>query len=136
MNVVELTGADLDYWVARAEGYDAEVIAMHGWRYCRIDVPYHGYQVYGPTQNELLAARIMQKHFYTVGPAPLEDQKKHGGALRVWMAEAQMNPSFHDLFMDDSPWIAICRLRVAEALSQRGLVFAQYEQWQKKGRSR
>jgi hypothetical protein len=34
----------------------------------------------------------------------------------VWIAEAQMNPDSHDLYRDEKPLVAICRLRVAEAI--------------------
>jgi hypothetical protein len=34
----------------------------------------------------------------------------------VWIAEAQMNPDSHDLYRDEKPLVAICRLRAAEAI--------------------
>ena len=39
---------------------------------------------------------------------------REDGALE-WLAEAQMNPDVHGMFIDESPKVAICRLRVAEA---------------------
>ena len=123
-----LSGADLDYWTARSLGYDAEIVAMYGWRYCRIDVSGVGWRPYEPTQNELLAARIWSDRFYTVGPAPFADQSEHDGAGRLWMAEAQRDPAFHGLQMADSPWVAICRLRVAEEISKNLALRGEYEQ--------
>jgi hypothetical protein len=131
----DLTGADLDYWVGRAEGHDCEIVELPGWRYCRIDVYGRGWTVYAPSQDGSLAGRILRDRFYTVGPALIAEQKALARADRVWMAEAQMNPIFHDLFIADSPWIAICRLRVAEALSQHDLMRNQFEQWRKSGRT-
>jgi hypothetical protein len=135
MNVSELSSADLDYWVARAEGYDADVVELYGWRYCRIDVYGEGWRPYEPTKNETLAARILFERFYTVGPAPLEAPTQHSGARRAWMAEAQMNPAFHGLYKADSPWVAICRLRVAEELSKNAALRCTYEQQHNNGRT-
>lgn len=131
MNISELSGADLDCWVARAEGYDAEVVEMYGWRYCRIDIYGEGWRPYEPTKNEMLAGRILFERFYTVGPAPLIQH----AAARSWMAEAQMNPAFHGLYKADSPWIAVCRLRVAEELSKNAALRREYEQQHNNGRT-
>ncbi|NUX55937.1 hypothetical protein [Paraburkholderia youngii] len=128
MKMESLSGADLDYWTARSLGYDAEIVAMYGWRYCRIDVYGVGWRPYEPTQNELLAARIFSDRFYTVGPAPIADQREHGAAGRVWMAEAQMYPAFNGLQMGDTPWVAICRLRVAEEISKNAAFRGEYQQ--------
>lgn len=128
MNIVELTGADLDYWAARAEGYAAELVELYGWRYCRIDVYGVGWRQYEPTQNEGLAARLMHSRFYTIGPAPFDEKLQVGGAQRMWMAEAQMSPLFSGLQIDESPWVAICRLRVEEALQQNAALRDEYEQ--------
>src|SRR5580692_6803317 len=117
MTVIDLSGADLDCCAARAEGYVAEVVELYGWRYCRIDVYGVGWRQYEPTQNEMLAARLQFSRFYTVGPAPVIASSGVGGARRMWMAEAQMNPSFHGLQIAESPLVAICRLRVEEEFS-------------------
>lgn len=122
MKIDELKGAELDYWVALAEGFPAELCRMHGQNYCRIDVIPSGYQVYEPTSNSQLAGDIAFRRHYTLYPRPLAAR----GQLRTeWLAEAQMNPRYHGMFADESPRVAICRLRVAEAfaegeLSKRG----------------
>lgn len=109
MNVNELAGAELDCSVARAEGFDAEVIRSEGVEYCRVHVESVGYQLYQPTQNRNIAMAIQLERLYTVYPL--------GTAQRFWFAEAQMNPDFHGLYRDESALIAICRLRVAEAVA-------------------
>lgn len=53
---------------------------------------------------------------YTLYPFD-EVSNKGVGTRRVWIAEAQMNSGFHDLCRDEKPLVAICRLRVAEAIA-------------------
>lgn len=115
MKFDQLTGAELDYWVALAEGFPAELRTMHGLSYCRIDVIPSGHQVYEPTKNSQLAGEIAFRRHYTLYPRPVTD----GGALHIeWLAEAQLNPRYHGMFSDRSPHVAICRLRVAEAFAE------------------
>ncbi|NPT38570.1 phage protein NinX family protein [Paraburkholderia xenovorans] len=116
MNVGELSGAQLDCWVARAEGFRAEVVKANGIEYCRIDVETVGHQFYQPTQNPVITAPIQFRQRYTLYPLD-EISSKGAGTLRVWIAEAQMNPEFHDMFRDEQPLVAMCRLRVAEAIA-------------------
>lgn len=119
MNVKELKGAELDYWVARAEGHVASLHEMYGQRYCRIDIPHGGYQIYTPTENSNLAAEITFRRAYTLYPHPCLDER--GVQNTIWLAEAQMNKRFHGMFTDRLPRLAICRLRVAEAIAERVL---------------
>ncbi|WP_175425601.1 phage protein NinX family protein [Trinickia violacea] len=118
MNVEELCGAELDYEVALAEGFEAQLCRMYGWSYCRIDVPHHGYSVYEPTHNWQLAGRIYDRQHYTLYPRL---DRRAGGAppVWVWLAEAQNNPHWRGQFVAESPLVAICRLRVAEAAAER-----------------
>jgi hypothetical protein len=120
VNIDQLGGADLDYWTARAEGHTAELISMHGLSCCRIDVYGVGYQVYQPTENWLLAGEIARRRHYT--QYPRRDRTRGGGAQWVWLVETQQNPNFHAQFVDPEPRIAICRLRVAEALAAHLLI--------------
>lgn len=120
MNVSELSGAQLDCWVARAEGFRAEVVKANGMEYCRIDVETIGHQFYQPTQNPVITSPIQFRQRYTLYPLD-ELSSKGSGMRRVWIAEAQMNPDFHDLYRDELPLVAICRLRVAEAAAM-GLI--------------
>jgi hypothetical protein len=116
MNVNELSGALLDCWVARAEGFRAEVVKANGMEYCRIDVETIGHQFYQPTQNPVITSPIQFRQRYTL--YPMDDRGfKNVVTRRLWIAEAQMNPDFHDLFRDELPLVAICRLRVAEAIA-------------------
>lgn len=116
MNVGELNGAQLDCWVARAEGFRAEVVRANGIEYCRIDVETVGHRFYQPTQNPTITAPIQFRQRYTLYPLD-EISSKGAGTRRVWIAEAQMNPEFHDMFRDEQPLVAVCRLRVAEAFA-------------------
>lgn len=113
MKTAELDGALLDYWTARAEGFDAEVVQLYGWRYCRIDAYGVGWRVYEPSGSALLAGDIMRRRLFTV--YPLKEADNHGIKRDTWLAEAQQNPIFHGLHRGESPWVAVCRLRVAEA---------------------
>lgn len=116
MNVGELNGAQLDCWVARAEGFRAEVVKANGMEYCRIDVETIGHQFYQPTQNPAITSPIQFRQRYTLYPLDRLDGEA-GVPARWWVAEAQMNPSFYDLYEDEQPLVAVCRLRVAEALA-------------------
>ncbi|SDR18831.1 Protein of unknown function [Paraburkholderia fungorum] len=116
MNVNELKGAALDCWVARAEGFNAELVKANGMEYCRIDVETVGHQFYQPTQNPNITSPILFRQRYTLYPLD-EISSKGAGTRRVWIAEAQMNPEFHDLYRDEQPMVAVCRLRVAEAIA-------------------
>ncbi|TGP43456.1 DUF2591 domain-containing protein [bacterium M00.F.Ca.ET.228.01.1.1] len=122
MNVNELSGASLDCWVARAEGFRAEVVKANGIEYCRIDVETVGHQLYQATQNPAITAPIQFRQRYTLYPLD-EISSKGAGTRRVWIAEAQMNPEFHDLYRDEQPLVAICRLRVAEAVAAGVIMF-------------
>ncbi|MGF6643130.1 phage protein NinX family protein [Paraburkholderia sp. GAS82] len=119
MNIEQLAGADLDYWTARAEGHIAELCGLHGLRYCRIDVYPDGHQFYQPTENWLLAAAIAHRRRYT--QYPRLDRYNDATHQWVWLAEAQQNSQFHGQFVDASPRVAICRLRVAEAIAEGSL---------------
>lgn len=112
MNFDELKGAELDYWTARAEGLIAELRMMYGQSYCRIDVVPAGYSIYEPTKNSQLAADIAFRCKYTLYPHPCLNEA--GVQKTIWLAEAQMNRRYHGMFTDESPQVAICRLRVAE----------------------
>jgi rhodanese-related sulfurtransferase len=46
-----------------------------------------------------------------------EVSNKGADTRRVWIAEAQMNQDFHDLYRDEKPLVAICRLGVAKAIA-------------------
>ncbi|MBW0450858.1 phage protein NinX family protein [Paraburkholderia phenoliruptrix] len=116
MNASDLIGAHLDCWVARAEGFRAEVIKANGMEYCRIDVETVGHQFYQPTQNPAITAPIQFRQRYTLYPLD-ETSSKGAGTRRIWIAEAQMNQDFHDMYRDEQPLVAICRLRVAEAVA-------------------
>lgn len=120
MNIDELNGADLDYEVAKAEGFAARICRMYGLSYCRVDTPEVGYQVYQPTGNTKLAADIAFKRHYTLYPRL--DRCGNGEPPQwIWLAEAQQNPIFHGQFVDPSAPVAICRLRVAEAQAERSI---------------
>jgi hypothetical protein len=73
-----------------------------------------GHQFYQPTQNPAITAPIQYRQRYTLYPLD-EISSKGAGTRRVWIAEAQMNPEFHDMYCDELPLVAVCRLRVAEA---------------------
>ncbi|MDR5776270.1 MULTISPECIES: phage protein NinX family protein [unclassified Caballeronia] len=108
MNVDQLTGAQLDYWVARAEGMQAEVKHACGADWCQIDVQHVGYLQYQPSENWHITAPIAERQRYLTYPRLREDGKLE------WLAEAHLNPDFHGMCTDESPKVAICRLRVAE----------------------
>lgn len=114
MVVEKMKGAKLDCLVARAEGYEARVVSRNGMSYCDIDVPQVGERFYNPTGNVDLAGKLIIKHRYTWGALPRGDKS-------VWMAEAQMNPDFHDQFESEDPCVCVCRLRVAEAAASGAL---------------
>jgi hypothetical protein len=116
MRIENLTGAELDCWVARAEGFRTEVVKANGMEYCRIDVETVGHQFYQPTQNPVITAPIQFRQRYTLYPLDRLDGEI-GVPQRFWIAEAQMNPDFYDLYSDEFPLVAICRLRVAEAVA-------------------
>ncbi|MCX4154979.1 MULTISPECIES: hypothetical protein [Paraburkholderia] len=119
MKIDDLIGAELDYWVARAEGFTAELRGLYGQHYCRIDVQQVGFQIYAPTENSQLAADLAFRRNYTLYPHPCLDDM--GTQKTYWLAEAQMNKRFHGMFRDLQPRVAICRLRVAEAIAERAL---------------
>ncbi|CAL8476421.1 phage protein NinX family protein [Caballeronia sp. S22] len=109
MNVAQLSGAWLDYWTARAEGLQAEVKRACGMDWCQVDVHSVGYIQYQPSDNWHIAAPIAERQRYVTYPRVREDGKLE------WLAESQMNPDFYGIMVDESPKVAICRLRVAEA---------------------
>ncbi len=119
MNANELNGAELDYWTALAEGHRAELRGMYGQKYCRIDVAYDGFHVYAPTGNSAIAAEIAFKQAYTLYPHPCLNDR--GTQETIWLAEAQMNRRFHGMHADVDPRVAICRLRVSEAIAEKAL---------------
>ncbi|MGF6764039.1 hypothetical protein P3T24_004370 [Paraburkholderia sp. GAS33] len=120
MDIDELTGAELDFWVAKAEGMDAELKSLYGQSYCRVDINPTGFIIYEPTQNSKVAAEIAFRQCYTLYPHPCLDQQGH--TQKLWLAEAQWNKRFHGTFVDASPHVAICRLRVAEAIAEKQIV--------------
>jgi hypothetical protein len=121
MEIDKLVGAELDFWTAKAEGLDAELKSLYCQSYCKIAVhDSHGYVVYEPTQNSKLAAEIAFRQCYTLYPHPSLDDR--GATRKLWLAEAQWNKTFHGTYVDESPLVAICRLRVAEAIAGKQLV--------------
>jgi hypothetical protein len=104
MNVAQLTGALLDYWTAKAEGLSPELKHACGADYCLV-----GELEYRPSDNWHIAAPIAERQRYVTYPRVRDDGKLE------WLAESQMNPDFHGIMVDESPKVAICRLRVAEA---------------------
>ena len=119
MNLDMLAGAELDYWVARAEGYRADIFELYGRQCCRVDVLDTGWGMYEPTENSKLIGDILFKRKYTLYPHPMNDGQ---GVLKtIWLAEAQMNRHFHGMYTDEQPRVAICRLRVAEAIADGDL---------------
>ncbi|WP_213761798.1 phage protein NinX family protein [Caballeronia sp. dw_19] len=114
MRVDNLHGAQLDYFVALAEGLDATLIHANGMDYCRIDVQHQGESVYVPTHNWTLLGEILKRQRYLLYPRAAEP----GSQEVVWLAEAQLNSSFNGMYADASPELAICRLRVAEAFGE------------------
>lgn len=110
MRVDDLSGAELDLWVGRAEGHNVSLVSACGMSYCRIDVPYEGYTVYVPTHNWQLLGPIMVRQNYLLYPRAAEPGSKDV----IWLAEAQLNPHFHGMYIDARPELALCRLRVAE----------------------
>lgn len=116
MNPKDLKGAELDYWTALAEGYDAKLITMYSQSYCRIDIHGTGYAVYEPSVNTKLAADIAFKRLYTLYPHPCLNEM--GVQKPIWLAEAQFNKRFHGMQTDESPHVAICRLCVEEELAE------------------
>lgn len=113
MRVDDLAGPQLDYFVARAEGFDAELIHRNGMSYCAIDVQYEGMQVYVPTHNWQLLGPMMLRQRYLLYPRLDVATWKV-----VWLAEAQLNPTFHGMYIDEQAPLAICRLRVAEKFGE------------------
>jgi Protein of unknown function (DUF2591) len=113
MRVDDLTGAALDYYVARAEGLMADLIRANGMAYCRVDVPHQGYLVYVPTHNWQLLGAIVKRQKYLIYPR-LDNESGE----TIWLAEAQLNASFHGAYIADGPELALCRLRVAEAFGE------------------
>lgn len=114
MRVDDLAGAQLDHFVALAEGLDSALIHANGMDYCRVDIPYQGHMVYVPTQNWTLLGPILERQHYLIYPRAAEPGSKEV----IWLAEAQLNPKFHGMYIDASPEIALCRLRVAEAFGE------------------
>lgn len=117
MNVNELKGAELDYWTALSEGHRAELRGMYGQKYCRIDIAFDGFHIYAPTANSGLAAEIAFKRGYTLYPHLCLNGQ--GGQDTIWLAEAQINRCFHGQHTDLDPRVAICRLRVSEAIVEK-----------------
>lgn len=112
MRVEELSGAWLDYWTARAEGMEADIQRACGMDWCRIDVQSIGYLQYQPSDNWHIAAPIAERQRYVTYPRLREDGKLE------WLAEAQLNPDFHGMCVDESPKVAVCRLRVMEVFGE------------------
>lgn len=112
MNVHQLNGAQLDYWVARAEGMEADIQRACGMDWCRIDVQSIGHLQYQPSDNWHIAAPIAERQRYVTYPRLREDGKLE------WLAEAQLNPDFHGICAHESPKVAICRLRVMEVFGE------------------
>jgi hypothetical protein len=117
VNIEELKGAELDFWVAKARGLEPELRTVHGQSYCHIDVVAYGYQFYQPTENVLLSGAIAFERHYTLFPR-LDACAGGAPSVWVWLAEAQQNPKYHGLFCDESPHVAICRLCVAEWIAE------------------
>ncbi|BCQ23140.1 DUF2591 family protein [Caballeronia sp. NK8] len=116
MNVDQLSGAWLDYWTARAEGLQAEVKRACGADWCEMNVERIGPLQYQPSGNLSISAPIALRQRYLTYP-----RLRDNGELE-WLAEAQLNPDFHGIFVDESLTVAICRLRVAEAFGYEVLV--------------
>ena len=114
MRVDDLTGARLDHFVALAEGLDSMLIHANGMDYCRVDIPYQGHMVYVPTQKWTLLGPMLKRQRYLIYPRAAEPGSKEV----IWLAEAQLNPKFHGMYIAGAPEIAICRLRVCEAFGQ------------------
>ncbi|SAK65592.1 hypothetical protein AWB80_03086 [Caballeronia pedi] len=108
MNVAQLSGAQLDYWVAKAEGLLPEVRHACGADWCQIDVASLGPVEYQPSGNLNIVAPIAVRQRYVTYPRLRDDGKIE------WLAEAQLNADFHGVFVDESLMVAVCRLRVAE----------------------
>jgi hypothetical protein len=113
VNVENLKGAELDFWVAKARGLTPELRSLYGQSYCRINTYGSGYQIYQPTENVLLSGAIAFERHYTLFPR-LDACANGAPSVWVWLAEAQQNPNYYGLFCDPSPHVAICRLCVAE----------------------
>lgn len=110
MKVADLAGAQLDYWTAKAEGFDAQLLHACGMDYCRVDIPYQDYIHYQPTHNWVEAGRILESRNYTLYPRFSGADSK----AVIWLAEAQMTKDFAGMTTDESPLVAVCRLRVHE----------------------
>lgn len=114
MRVDDLCGAQLDYMVGRAEGLNVSLVRANGMAYCRMDLPYEGYSVYVPTHNWQLLGPMMLRQNYLLYPRAAGPGSKDV----IWLAEAQMNPTFHGMYIDARAELALCRLRVAEAFGE------------------
>lgn len=124
MNVSELSGPQLDCWVARAEGkcyttnprqWGNALINELG-RLSIAKTSWDCARYFEPSSNWTHGGPILERQRYTL--YPLDEIGSNGAPTRrVWIAEAQMNPDFHDLYRDELPLVAICRLRVAEAIA-------------------
>ncbi len=113
MRVDDLDGALLDLWVGHAEHLDVDLIHACGTSYCRLNPGWPGYQVYVPTQNWTVLGPMIIRQKYLLYPRLDESTGKV-----VWLAEAQLNPHFHRMYIDARAELALCRLRVAERFGE------------------
>lgn len=102
MKVSELTGAELDYWVAKARGYDAVVSDGLCWV---IDDPDH-WERYQPSSDWVHGGRIIERESISL-------TKQWG--LNKWGAQVDIGKSFLAPIYGygESPLIAAMRAYVA-----------------------
>lgn len=65
MKVAELEGAKLDYWVAKAEGFDARIEIINQFPYC----VYGGWKRFFPSSDWLDGGPIIEREHMYLDPA-------------------------------------------------------------------
>ncbi|WUR15696.1 phage protein NinX family protein [[Empedobacter] haloabium] len=127
MKVSELTGAQLDYWVARAEGMPAENLQIRG---IQRSTEAHCVRtvrtvMLGPDQSDARDVPVEALRYSTDWAQGGPLQQKHGlsvvrwssyGTPEVWVAFANGDSHYIDTYQDDflgeesaTPLQAICR---------------------------
>lgn len=117
MKVSELSGAELDYWVARAQGWTKEKYpSLDGGEddcWCWDGAPRITVFGYCPHDNWMQCGPLIEKYKISLGYS-----SSFGWIAEIWQKQKIMRGFDHIEQCGESPAIAICRAVVASAYGE------------------